>query len=134
MRRWLPFVLVLLLSLRGLVGDAMAGQMLAQQLATPPSAPAAAARMMAGHDCDSHGHEQAASAQLQAGEPLQAGDASQAPQDCPTCASCQVCSSHAMSASPVVAPALPAARSQPQRASAAYPSAEPALAFKPPRG
>lgn len=130
MRRWLPFLLVLLLSLRGLVGDAMAGQMMAQQLAGPHAAPAAAAQAMAGHDCDSHGHAQAAGAQPQAGDPSH----SPTPEDCPTCASCQVCSSLAMSASPVVTPALPAVRSQPQQASASYPSAEPALAFKPPRG
>ena len=127
MRRWLPFVLMLLLALRGLVGDAMAGQMLAQQLNAQP-APAVAVQVMAGHDCDSHGHPQAAAAQPEA-----AGEA-QAPDDCPTCASCQVCSSVAMSPSPVLAPALPPVRTQPQQASTAYPSAEPALAFKPPRG
>lgn len=128
MRRWLPFVLMLLLALRGLVGDAMAGQMLAQQLAAPQPATMAAVQVMAGHDCDSHGHHQAATAQ-----PETTGEA-QAPGDCPTCASCQVCSSVAMSPSPVVAAALPPVRTQPQQASTAYPSAEPALAFKPPRG
>lgn len=131
MRRWLPFVLMLLLALRGLVGDAMAGQMLAQQLAAPQPATMVAVRavpVMAGHDCDSHGHHEAASAQPEA-----AGEA-QAPEDCPTCASCQVCSSVAMSPSPVVALALPPVHTQPQQASTAYPSAEPALAFKPPRG
>jgi len=129
MRRWLPFVLVLLLALRGLVGDAMAGQMLAQQFPASQAGAAVAVSpgMPAGHDCDSHGHEQAPNADPQPG-----GEA-QAPEDCPTCASCQACSTLAMWASPSVAPALPPVRTQPRQPSSAYPSAEPALTFKPPR-
>lgn len=136
MRRWLPLLLVLLLSLRGLVGEAMAGQMTAGHMAAASGAvstaqPLAEPRQaMASHDCESHRPADAMPVQA-----APAGDEqAQAPEDCPTCASCQVCSSVAMSPAATSSPALPPVRTQPRQASAAYPSAVPALAFKPPRG
>lgn len=134
MRRWLLLSLVLLLSLRGLVGDAMAGQMLSAHMAAAAAAASqvlpAAVTASASPDCDSHGAGHAMPAQ-----PAQPGEAqAEVPADCPTCASCQVCSSVALSPTPATAPALPPACQQPQQASASYPSAESALAFKPPRG
>jgi hypothetical protein len=129
MRYWLVLFMVLLLPLRGLVGDVMAGQMLQQHAAAAVSVQAhaghqAAAPALPAHDCAEH------HAQAQAEAP--AVDA-QAAGDCPTCASCQMCSSVALS--PAVDTASPRRASQPppDTVQRAYPSAEPVLAFKPPR-
>ena len=76
-------LMILLLPLRGWVGDAMAGQMLQEQAAAAVEQQAAPAAH--GHDCDQHGSpgadEQDSASQAQPGT------------DCPTCAACQVCSS-----------------------------------------
>lgn len=124
MRRWLLVFIVLLLPLRGLLGEVMAGQIPQHHAATAVQA----AMPMTGHDCDEHRHAPAA-------EPAQhhaMGD--EPPADCPTCASCQVCSSVALS--PLLAPAAAERASQPlpRLAQRDPSSAEPALAFKPPRG
>lgn len=128
MRRWLLILMVLLLPLRGLVGDAMAGQMLEHGMTH--AAMAATTHAAAGsHDAHGHGHDCDQ-------PPAATADAEPQPQanaDCPTCASCQVCSSVALS--PTVPPALVPgfAHARPHSAPPAYASAEPSLAFKPPR-
>ena len=131
MRRWLVLALVLLLTLRGWVGDAMAGQMLPQRAAevavqvvdTGKPAHAHAVGHGHGHDCDEHAQTSPATGPAQP----------QASADCSTCASCQMCSS--MGLTPPLAVEAPSVFSQPlpQTVQAAYASAERALAFKPPR-
>lgn len=133
MRRWLLLLMVLLLPLRGWVGDALAGEMLQQHVAAEArqgQGERAPARAAHGHDCDEHGASQPAQAQPQVdpqAQPTQLGD-------CATCASCQVCSAVALW--PPAAPAVLALLTQPQphRGEPACTSAEPAHAFKPPRG
>jgi hypothetical protein len=124
MRRWLLIFVILLLPLRGLVGEVMAGQMLQQHVAASAQAPAPAAA----HDCDEHRHATTA-------DPVEAATGAAGPSpDCPTCASCQVCSSVALSPF-VVTPSAQRASLQPLPLAQRDPaSAEPALAFKPPRG
>jgi len=130
MRRWLLLVIVLLLPLRGWVGDAMAAQML-QQRATAVHAATGQHEHAAtgqhhghGHDCDEH-----ASAAAVHGEQGEA----QAMANCPTCASCQMCSSVALSPTMLLATEHAFSQAPPETAQPAYASAEPELAFKPPR-
>lgn len=125
MRRWLLLLMILLLPLRGWVGDALAGEMLRQHVAAEARQDPGGhheVRVAHGHDCDEHG----TAAQAQA-QPVQLGD-------CATCASCQVCSAVALW--PLAPPAVLASLSQPQPhgGEPACTSAEPAHAFKPPRG
>jgi hypothetical protein len=121
MRRWLLIVMIVLLPLRGWIGEAMAGEMLQQH------APAATAAQLPapthGHDCDEHrdGMVQPQDAQPQAGG------------DCPTCASCQVCSAVALWP-PIVAVSLARLElAPPVGGEPAWTPAEPVLPFKPPR-
>ncbi|HEX7891176.1 MAG TPA: DUF2946 family protein [Ramlibacter sp.] len=125
MRRWLLLFLVLLLPLRGLVGEAMAGQMLAQsaQEAQAPQQGHAAA-----HDCDQHGAAHADEAVAAAQD-----EAAGAHGDCPTCAACQVCSSFAVIPSAVAPASTRLSQAPPPAVTVAFHSAEPAHAFKPPR-
>jgi hypothetical protein len=123
MRRWLVLVLVLLLPLRGLVGEAMAGEMLAQ--ATQVQAPQAHEQhhRVAAHDCDHHaGEAQASTPDVQA-----------MPADCPTCAACQVCSSVAVIPSTYAPASERLAQAPPLAVPLPFHSAEPTHAFKPPR-
>lgn len=128
MRHWLVVFMVLLLPLRGLVGDAMAGQMLQQHVAAVAAEPGHAGHHAAPalpvHDCAEH--------QAQA-QPAEAPVDAQAPGDCPTCASCQACSSVALSPTVHTPGRLLASQSPPDTVQRAYPSAEPVLDFKPPR-
>lgn len=121
MRRWLVLFLVLLLPLRGLLGEAMAGEMLAQA-AHAPQAHAAA------HDCDQHGAAHVADA----GEPDASAEAAAAPTDCPTCAACQVCSSVAVIPSGQAAASERLSQAPPPAVPLAFHSAERTHAFKPP--
>lgn len=133
MRRWLVVLLVLLLPLRALVGEAMAGQMLQQgaALLATVDADAGAEAHAASHGCDHHpGH--AAQAASDDEEP-QATAPDAMTGDCPTCASCQVCSSVALSPSVQAPAAERASQAPPLTVQRPYPSAEPVLAFKPPR-
>lgn len=132
MRRWLLVLMLLLLPVRGLVGEVMAGQMLQQQVA---------AAVQASHDGQAHDHEHGHEAHAgdHAGHAASDHDgdehaAAQPTADCPTCATCQMCSSVALGTSPAAMAAEPAPQALPHTAQRAYPSAEPALAFKPPRG
>ena len=120
MRRWLLVLMVLLLPLRGWVGEAMAGEMLQQHVSAHASA-------THGHDCDHHG-DAAAHDHHEAEAQPQGGD------DCPTCAACQVCSTVAMW--PLVVPVAVTGfhHPPPLHVQQAFTSTEPVLAFKPPRG
>jgi hypothetical protein len=131
MRRWLLLAMILLLPLRGWVGDAMAAQMLQHRAVEIHAAATGshdhdAAPQLHGfaHDCDEHAR--VAATEGEQAQPQAAGD-------CPTCASCQMCSSVALS--PNLFPALghPFSQPRPEAAQPSYASAEPALAFKPPR-
>jgi hypothetical protein len=121
MRRWLLLILAVLLPLRAWVGDAMAGEMLDQQVAAhvhqqgepPPAA----------HDCDHHGAPAAEQEQAHAHPAA----------DCPTCSACQVCSSVALSPLPPAVTVGVFHHPPPQHVQRAFSSAEPVLAFKPPR-
>jgi hypothetical protein len=145
MRRWLLLVMVLLLPLRGWVGEAMAGQMLQQHgalisaAAGDPVRPAHAS----GHDhAPDHAHPPG---HAHAGGDAQSHDCDHGPAagdasgpasghaDCPTCASCQVCSSVALSTMAWLPTPIAYSHPQPEAAQPSYASAEPALAFKPPR-
>ena len=125
MRRWLLLIMILLLPLRGWVGEAMAGEMLQQQVALQQghheSASAGAA-----HDCE-HQHEHGMQAEQDAQAQPPAGD------HCPTCAACQVCSSVALSPALRAVPASGFHHPPPMHVQRAFSSAEPVLAFKPPR-
>lgn len=108
--------MLLLMPLRGWVGDAMAVEMMGRHA---PATPVAAVAQAADHDCAGHG---------QAAEPGVLPAAS----DCPTCASCQVCSSVAVIFVPAAAVApLPTAAVL-WRVDTRFASAEPVPAFKPP--
>lgn len=128
MRRWLLLVMILLLPVRGIVGDAMAGQML-QQRAQHAVAVMPAAAADAGHHVAAAAHDCAGHAQ----QTSPAADHEGAPADCPTCASCQVCSSVALSMVVRMPPAVAFTQLQPRTAEPVDASAEPSLAFKPPR-
>ena len=123
MRRWLLVFLILLLPLRGWVGDAMAAQML-QQSVHAAAQPAAEANAHPGHDCDHQGTD---ANEVQAAQPAPG-------HDCPTCASCQVCSAVALWPPLLTVASTPLHQQAPEAAPTSFTSAEPALAFKPPRG
>ena len=79
MRRWLLLLMIALLPLRGWVGEALAGQMIEQQVHA-----AASAAQEAMHEQHAAAHDDCA------------GDESASPThdhaDCSTCAGCQACS------------------------------------------
>jgi hypothetical protein len=143
MRRWLLVVMVLLLPLRGWVGDAMAGQMLQQHVAivsavVGQSAPPGQAHAHADASAPAHGggHAQAHDCDHAQGHVPAAGDGGQHANghaDCPTCASCQVCSSVALSSVAWLPAPVAYSHPQPQADQPSFASAEPALADKPPR-
>lgn len=148
MRRWLLLAMILLLPLRGLAGEAMAAQMLERHVLAAASGPAGHHHVQHGghhaqgalHDCADQHRPAGAAGHAQ---PKADGDtaetegvaAQQGPTgDCPTCASCQVCSSVVMHGAVPIAPAAQVQHARPLTAERAPPSAEAALAFKPPRG
>ena len=118
MRRWLVLLMLVLLPLRGWVGEAMAGEMIQQQL----HGPHAAAQHAMDHDCAGHaGH---------AGHP----DHEAAKADpCSTCASCQVCSAVALAVPLRTVPCASFGHAPPRFEAPAFASAERQLAFKPPK-
>ena len=131
MRRWLLLLVVLLLPLRGWMGDAMAGQFAVHAAAAVQShvhAVEHAAPPLQAHDCADHAH----AAPVQA-QPAADAAGPQADGDCPTCASCQACSSVALSPASAGPAATVFSHPRPQTAHAAFASAEPAHFFKPPR-
>ncbi|HEY0822165.1 MAG TPA: hypothetical protein VGD76_00125 [Ramlibacter sp.] len=126
MRRWLLILVILLLPLRGWMGEAMAGQMHHAPLGTHahPAATVQTAQPPAAHGCEAHAH--AAPAQDAQAQP-------QADADVPTCASCQVCSAVALSPAAAASPASTFSQPRPQTVQPAYASADTGLFFKPPR-
>lgn len=119
MRHWLLVLLIALLPLRGWMGEAMAGELLAQRHAQPPAAAAAHA---AAADCAGH-HAESADAAT-GSEAVQAHDA--------ICAACQACSTMALAFSQPPLPLAPFGVAPPVPMAVAFASAEPALADKPP--
>lgn len=126
MRRWLLLVMVLLLPLRGLVGEAMAGQMMQHGGAAMAGHAMEVSAAPGAGDCDQHHAHPAAQAD-------EAPAADGAPADCPTCASCQVCSSVALSPSVHTPAPVRAAQAPPTSVQFAWRSADALLAFKPPQ-
>ena len=130
MRRWLLVFLVLLLPLRGWVGEAMAGQMQEQRLAVAM----AQQEHGAGHEHHAGGHHADVEAAAMPGDAHHEAATSADGHGCGTCASCQACSSFALSPSLPVIPAAGFSQPLPQSPQRAYTSVAPDLAFKPPRG
>ena len=112
--------MIVLLPLRGWVGDAMAGQMLQQQLAGVASASAQVGPSVAHEDCMGHA------------APADEAATPASPADCPTCASCQVCSPVALAFDATMPRPLTLVAPVPASPLARFASAEPAPAFKPP--
>lgn len=129
MRRWFILVLVALLPLRGWVGDAMAGQMLAQHLAATKTVASTPVSMGGGEHSDCMGH--AASPAAPAADEAVVADAP-AGADCPTCAQCQACSSFALALPPAIALPPLAQAVVPGEAAARFASADPLPGLKPP--
>jgi len=127
MVRWLVLLLIALLPLRGWVGDAMAGQMLVQQIAAAQAGGAPASHAAPHHHAAAMDHDC-----MNHGVAPEAAPAAQSPQDCPTCASCQVCSAVALVFDATAPPLSHAPSATPSWAGHGYPSAERAPAFKPP--
>ena len=138
MRRGLSFMLVMLLILRGLLGDAMAMDMVPVTL---PSAlfyqhmPMAGERGMANHDQDhvgATGHAPGTASTAACPE-----DAAASASDCchasgPTCSVCGICHSALFSPDSVAQALLPQLRSLHLLGSTHFASAPAALAIKPP--
>src|SRR5699024_7040753 len=113
--------LVLLLPLRAVAGGVLAGQMLERHVvASSPSAQHAAPA-----DCEGH-HASPPVASTGAGESM--------PPDGAGCATCQACSAAALTPSVRLPAVVPLRQAQPDRTVPGHASAEPMLAFKPPRG
>ena len=132
MRRWMLLAMILLLPLRGWIVDAMAAEMLQQRAvevhaaaAAPHSHATALHHQAPAQGCDEHARAVANDDDASAATPA-AGDY-------PTCASCQVCSSVALSPAVLLPLVHLFSQQRPVTAQAAYASAEPELAFKPPR-
>jgi hypothetical protein len=126
MHRWLLILMIALLPLRGWVGEAMAGQMLAQQLVAIEKVATRAHRARAAGQFssesampDCHGAAGAAAA------------AEPADGTCASCTQCQACSAVVL---PVAARAAPeaAAHTLPGASRVSFASAPRAPVFKPP--
>jgi hypothetical protein len=117
MHRWLLVLMIALLPLRGWVGEAMAGQMLAQQLHTANSSV-----MQADAMADCPGHPAAA----------QAPSDKAADPTCTSCAHCQACSTVALQPAPARALPAPTTYALPATGAAHFASALPVPALKPP--
>lgn len=136
MRRWLLVFLVLLLPVRGWVGEAMAGQMLQERVAQVQMAQAHGGHQQLHHVDQAH-HDGSAAGTPHAHHGLVASapaDTGSAHGDCGTCAACQVCSSVALSPSVPTIPAGAFSQPRPQAIQRSFTSAEALHAFKPPRG
>jgi hypothetical protein len=118
MRHRLLILMVILLSLRGWVGEAMAGQMLAMEVAAAQATMQPAHEQVAMPDCHMA---------LEAASPGDANDG----MVCGSCLTCQACSLNAL---PVAA--IPAAgrmvHALPPPVQARFASAQPVPGFKPP--
>lgn len=140
MRHLLLALMIVLLPLRGWVGDAMAMQLLPGTTQAPQHtlhSMAHSSATMTAHGAEAHAHpaaraqgncpDHATMTQAPAEQSQQADSG-----DCSTCVACQIC--HSVALTPVTlhlgASLLPA--SPPAASSHAYFSAERALGFKPP--
>lgn len=121
MRRWLVLLMLVLLPLRGWVGEAMAGEMVQQTL---QGAHSAQMQQAADHD-DCAGHDEAAQASHAGATSPDGG--------CGTCASCQACSAVALVFPPPAMPAAGFSHAPPVFHAPTFASAERQLAFKPPK-
>jgi hypothetical protein len=128
MRAFLLALMIVLLPVRGWMGDAMAAQMLAQKLLGQASsatvATEGAAHDSVMHDCPGHGAE-AGSTEAPQTEKLNA--------DCGTCSACQVCHSSACLGSASALPLLKAPHASPRSGPMTFASVDPLAGFKPPR-
>mgnify|MGYP000889993071 CR=1 FL=1 len=137
MRRWLLVTLVLLLTVRGWVGDAMAGEMLATRLAAASEGTAVVAQHGAHNEASTTAAEPDCHGVMPVALPPAADDPADAQPaashaDCPTCSACQICS--AVGVLLPNAPRLPAALAQPVPVArlAVITSIAPVALFKPP--
>lgn len=130
MRRWFLLIMIVLLPIRGWVGDVMAAEMVTQRITAVAQMPVQAQQPApAGADSHADCHGKAA-ADNPASQP--AGDSNTAAADCGNCTSCQVCHSVAMVMAPGVAAVAPAHSAAPTLRGTHFASAEPARGFKPP--
>lgn len=123
MSRWLLLVMIVLLPLRGWVGDAMAAEMSARHVqanAAVDVSQVQAPRHHAVHeDCADH-----------ASDP-RAGPVGQSA-DCPTCAMCQACSALALVSFAADPDAAAPGQRRPHAVEARFASADEARGLKPP--
>ena len=132
MRHLVLALVILLLPLRGWMGDAMATSMAAGQLTVLQAAQKKAATA-ATENMASHAHEVGAMVHDCGMQSMDAADsADDSGMDCASCASCQAC--HTVALSPVAEKSIatfnPA--SQPDAATLPFASADAALSQKPP--
>jgi hypothetical protein len=125
-RTWFVVLIIALLPLRGWVGDAMAGHMVAHQLQAAQPAEAAHGHAAA-HDCAGHDAAAAESAAAHDGDAMQplAGD-------CPTCPACQACSAVALVFAAAGLGEEVFSLAPPPAGDPRFASAEPLRAHKPP--
>jgi len=133
MRHCLLILMIALLPLRAWAGDAMAGEMLAQQLIAINSIAAEHATTRGSGSFD---HETAALAMPdchgQAASPADAAQAHHTASAGNACSQCQACSSAALQPSATLLPAVPGPQALPATGTPQFASALPAAAFKPP--
>lgn len=135
MRHLLLAFMIVLLPLRGWVGDVMAMELLGTAL-QPPTAMHAMHDGTHGSDAQTHDGQPVA---LHADCPGHAGtanvpasDAPHAGADCATCSACQICHSVGLTPIPPHIAAIPPAASRPQGHTSHFSSAERTPGFKPP--
>jgi hypothetical protein len=128
MRHLLLALMIVLLPLRGWVGDAMAADMAAASTSPQQVVAVAAPAEMSGAPTDSAAHDDCpghASASPEAPAPVSHAD-------CSTCPSCQACHAVGMVAGVPALPALPLPMAPPVTRHAVFTSAVPAPGLKPP--
>lgn len=126
MHRWFLLLLVLLLPLRGWIGEAMAGEMLQQALAGGHAAMATQAPADHAGDCAGHGKGPGGAEAAAHGVDPAGHDA------CPTCAACQACSAVALQPGAPLPLAAGFTQAAPRAGHRGHASAAPAPLLKPP--
>jgi hypothetical protein len=137
MHRWLLLLMIALLPLRGWVGDAMAGEMIAQQMGGAQQATSHARAMHVAaqppHERDHQGRDCMEHAQTPSGDSgATKGERQGEVSPCSTCASCQACSSPALTLGVETGSTRGFAPPRPPSAAARFASADPAPGLKPP--
>jgi hypothetical protein len=130
MRTWLLVLMIALLPLRALVGEAMAGEMMSRHAAVVMAGAAAVQPAQAAHDCMGHGSVALPAAEAPSENAAGAGATMGA--DCPTCASCQACSAVALAFAGPAGGVTPFGAAPPAATDLRFASAEPVPAVKPP--